>query len=329
MRDDSLDGFKGYMKKATNNWTTLVDSEDIYLRRTGITHLYLAKNKITSDVFHLLIHLANNRLQVLDVGSLLVKRKQLWTFPQMPDARLFYFANCVTYGVVNCAKYFHHRNTRASRIEKLRIHHSFVTCVPTLVRSALKDGYLLDRLQEAEKPYDGDLAKVLDAGFEPQNNNGLRELTLTDIPTCSFGAILNSLINFLELCQKQEALCEEAKNRPEMQGRRAPPLLPGLRVLTLEFLHPDPATVTETTPSPSDRDIFLPSSLGDFSFFMEPPAYRPIERELAALDVKGKGKEVEAGGPKDVIAELRKVRANLHLPQWGGKLVVVRPKREQ
>lgn len=319
LRDDTLDGFALHLQNATNGWTGEIKADDIYLRRTGITHLYLSNNDFTSDAIHYLFQIENNHLQVLDISSLQIKpQNRIRVFDsKLPNPRLLFHKDCVPYGVINCTSYFSRYSATGSRVESLRIHHSFVTRIPTLVKDSLKDGFLLDRLEEAETPtpqYIIDMAEEFQEGFEPGYNNGLRELSLTDIPTMSYGPTISALIALIEQCQRQEDGLNQARAKTH---RRSPPVMPGLRVLTLEFIKP----------------MNLPEDQGDFSFFASgsgssdppalavpavsanPPSYDSIEKELAGLTLNKEG-------PADVITALKEFRRS-HLPKWGGKLVIV------
>jgi hypothetical protein len=365
MRNDTVDGFSEYLRANGNMETDpfhAIPKDDIYLRPTGLTHLYLSNNKFTCMALNKLLRIENSRLQVLDIGSLQVPPND----PYFNSLRLPY---STSFAVTNTAKYF--ALSTGIRVEKLRIHHSFVTLAPTVVPSSLQEGYRLDILRSAETLFELE-ARKWGKAFRPQDNYCIRELTLTDIPTMSYGPTIRRLINFLMLCYEQEVNINRARRSPQQKHYRAAPLLSGLRVLRLEFLQPRPESavgsgsgIGGSIPCDADMDAYIASSKGDFSFFAEEKKASSIgmynrdivsqpqfqltptntgESEQSVGVEKEKGKWVwqRAGDEsekvqlqdrgsleeevlKDVIEELKKFRRIR--PRWGGELQILRPKR--
>lgn len=168
--------------------------------------------------------------------------------------------------------------------------------------------------------------------FSPLDNFRLRELTLTGMPTKSFGPILCRLREFLALCAKQERILAAA--RAGVTHRRSPEVLSGLRVLRLEFV--DVAVERggvavggfASVSGDRDADVFLEESRGDFSFFDEAPS---VASPVAALEASRRRVLEEAArvrGPclVDVVAGLKEFRDTAVL-RWGGWLELVFPGR--
>lgn len=333
MRDDSLDGFAKYVEANGDMETNprhALPVDDIYTRSTGLTHLYLSRNKLTSAVLPLSFNLQNRRLQTLDLGSPHAT-SSLPVSQRLPHSTSF--------AVPNHAHLF----TRAagSRIQTLHIHHSLVTLVPTIVPSSLHQGYLPERLAHAERMSELE-PRTWGEPFRPQDNYRVSELTLTDIPTRSYGTIIKRLTVFLQLCYDQETALDHARRNPAQNHYRAPPLLPGLRVLRLEFLPAAPsagggfvaAGLAASVSGDTDAETASASAVGDFSFFAEERLRVGLNALVGKGDVqKGdarsvKGVEGESEverEPRDVIEELKKFRQVR--PRWSGKLEIVRSRQ--
>jgi hypothetical protein len=316
-------------------------SNDDLTKRTGITHLYISDNSFTSSTIHgFLQHI--NGLQVLDIGSI------VRTFGQAPPAtRLL----CLD----DLNPYFHHNHL--SRLEVLRIHHSLVTCTPTIATTS-GTAYSPQHLELSDEI--GRNQSLSRKPFTPLSNYRLRHLTLTSVPTKSRSFLITNLISFLRDCATQERTLAAATH--PSHSRRAPQLLSGLQTLRLEFLPVEEGAAAEVSVS-GDRDAetFLEESRADFSFFDRPPNTTPFAargREEGEVEVEdqrpstssssssrmpqwvekivkrpgslGKWKEkevVEKGAVLDVAEELRKWRAGVgEEERWGGKLELVVPK---
>jgi len=242
MREDSLEPFKNYLLMNGNlqaDPRRALPKDDIYMRATGLTHLYLSINKFSDSVLRELLQSNNNRLQALDIGSTIVPKLSMYlNSPCLPSST-------VVFAAPDCAKYL--KRATGTRIQKLRIHHSFVTLVPTVanMRNSLQGGYHSDLVMEAEKLSElahDDTTPGFNWGepFQPQDNYGITHLTLTDIPTISHGPVIARLVALLSSCAEQESILANARKQPAQKRYRAPPLLNGLRVLRFEFLCPMP-----------------------------------------------------------------------------------------
>jgi hypothetical protein len=314
VRPDTTDSFISYMKRYADfsiPSSLVLPERDPMRKSTGLTHLYLESNRFTSKGIHKLLS-CTNRLQVLDIGTVKANPNLEYQLP-----------HTTPYAQPNTAPLLDRQT--GSRMEKLRIHHSLVTCIPTIVQGRLEMGYTPQHLHKAERF--GDL-EFQSAAFNPLSNYRLSFLTLTDIPLKSTGPIITRLITFLRLCARQEAILLSAFLSTPPKTRHSPRLLTGLRKLRLEFIH-ERSGMDEVGPSVSgdqDADEFQAQSQGDFSFFAdEKIPTSPISRR-SSIWGPGSGKSSLAEGveTKDVCEELKIFRQR-EQPRWGGALELVVP----
>jgi hypothetical protein len=272
----------------------LLDLRDPLLRQTGLTHLYVSDNKLTSrGVKSLLTH--TNRLQVLDVGSVEAQSSSI--------SSRFYVPYTTPYAQHNSGSVYGLCREARSQMAVLRIHHSIVTCVPTLINAGTRiPSYNLPLVQQAEIFGVEEMARMKSkkqSPFSPLQNYRVTELTLTGIPMKSYGLTIQRLLDFLHDCWVQEKAINDAK-RNTKGNHRTPPLLPGLRVLRLEFLPQDNNPQSPTGGSVSgdrDADIFLASSEGDFSFFSDPNTMSSVSRRGSTISTVGSGGTVTGPTP--------------------------------
>ena len=310
-RPDTVDSVRCYMKRygdLSSSSSMMLAEGDAMLQNTGLTHLYLSSNKFTARGTRNIL-LSTNRLQVLDVGSV--------------KMHIYPIQNTTQYAQPHTAHLLDRRT--GTRIDDLRIHHSLVTCIPTVVQGSLHEGFMPKHLPKAEK------FKISDFGsdaFNPLMNYRLTSLTLTDIPVKSTGTTITRLITFLRACARQEAiLLSAATSGP--RTRHSPRLLPGLRKLRLEFLYEKPGA-DEIGPSVSgdqDADVFQAQSQGDFSFFADEKISSPVTSSRRGSVMSSKSSIVEGVELKDVVEELKIFRRNEEMPRWTGKLELVVPTR--
>jgi hypothetical protein len=298
LRPDSSDKFMEYIENhstfpAIND--QVLDDHDPLLRRTGLTQLYISNNKLTSHGVKKFLTKAN-RLQVLDVGSV----ETVWE----SGLRSNYGPGTVAYQQPNTV--FAISRDACSRMENLRIHHSLVTCVSTVVRiGSPSKCFTLELLERAEKEglkRVGDLSRFPERYkvFSPLENHRISKLTLTDLPTKSFGLTIKRLIEFLEDCRIQEERLNQARYFTK-KSRRAPQLLPGLRILRLEFIPEDTRPQSPdwggSVSGDRDADNFLASSEGDFSFFDDPKTMSSVSRRGSVTRITTGSKIVELAMP--------------------------------
>ena len=308
LRPDTLDGLLLYMKEQANlvnPSSEITDGNNIIVRPTGLTHLYLANNQFSSKgITRLLEH--TNRLQVLDVGSPL----HLVNSPVPRSIGL---------GVVDVAKFLMRSN--GSRMESLRIHHSFVTAIPTVIRGRLSPGWLPEALHKAENlTSDPDITHPV---FHPDFNHRLSSLILTDIPTKSYGPTIHRLTAFISECAAQEQALIAA--RTTIPHRHAPLLLPGIRLLRLQFLSEEVRDSTgQSFSGDRDADTFHQEGSDDFSFFDDGGQIGDgSSRSPTTLSRSSTVSSLPyPSDTQDVVEELRRYRA-VAVPRWGGRLEIV------
>jgi hypothetical protein len=290
-----------------------LDPNDVLLRETGLTHLYLSENpKYTGSGINSLIS-STNRLQVLDVGSIRRSAAGL--------GNSIYVCHLDTPRLL-------HTIDSGTRLEILRIHHSIVTYTPTYATydSNSSERFASDKLQQAEDEGSRAVTQFHTPRFDPCSNFRLQKLTLTGLPTKSYGFIITQLKLFLSQCAKQESILQRARLRPH--NRRSAPLLPGLRALRLEFTPiSDESNSRISVSGHEDADSFLAESAQDFSFFDKPEPVMEVKETAEAAAVrreKGMQKEVAEKRLLDVVEELKEFRKTTK-EKWTGKLELVFP----
>ena len=317
LRSDTKDDFLQHMGTGPQ---ARVDIEPL-LKQTGLTHLYISGNKITSAGVRQLLS-KTNRLNVLDVGS--VRDTKDTQFKSRRAISWDQVRSPSSLGIAN-----------SYNLKSLRIHHSIVTCMPTItVASASNEGariptrYSLQNLLAAEGIGHARI-KGGTSTFTPMKNCILETLTLTGIPTKSYGHLVEKLIAFLVACRKQE---QELADARVTTHRRAPPVLPGLKTLRLEFLAPDSVDPTHrgSVSGDPDAEVFSEASKEDFSFFPDEaerpatPVRRPTLSDVGNSDV---GPAPAARDPPllDVLEELKRARREAGENKWGGNLEIILP----
>ncbi|KIM96461.1 hypothetical protein OIDMADRAFT_20811 [Oidiodendron maius Zn] len=157
----------------------------------------------------------------------------------------------------------------------------------------------------------------------------IESLTLTGIPTKSYGYLIEKLIEFLDACRMQE---EELSNARVTTHRRAPQVLPGLKTLRLEFLPPDTLESTRSAARGSisgdaDAEAFSAASNEDFSFFSEdikPPIRRLTLGSRGNSDVE-QSTDTKEKPLRDVVEELKRARREAGGNKWRGDLELLLP----
>jgi hypothetical protein len=323
LRSDTKDDFIEHLKTNPN---TNLDIDPLE-RRTGLTHLYLSGNKLSSAGVRKLLT-QTNRLNVLDVGSV-----RDMTEMQFKVGRATSWDQTKSVSGIKISSNYN--------IKSLRIHHSLVTCMPTAMAGSASNenantptSFSIRHLLAAESI---GRARVENnyAAFRPIDNSLMETLELTGVPTKSYGFLIDRLVAFLEACRKQEV---ELSGARVTTHRRAPEVLPGLKTLRLEFIPPN--DLESTAPShrgsvsgDSDADAFSAASNKDFSFFSDADE---LERPLQRLDADSRSSTgfrdmplSEAGPLKDVVEELKKARREAGENKWGGNLEIMLPQSTQ
>lgn len=198
--------------------------------RAGLTHLHLNDLNVPSrDVEKLLMHHCgslehfecNRGLVVYDYGT-----KGLPKTPWLSTSH-------VLYGFPGASYLF--RPVFQSNLRVLKIHHSLVTNVPTLVSNG---ACALENLWLAETYLRERMDLAYPQTYVPDMNPRLHSLILSKVPRLSTGVVIERLVDFLKLAAVQEQSIEQT--RRAITHHRAATVLRGLRHIRLEF-DPDPA----------------------------------------------------------------------------------------
>ncbi|KAH8819201.1 hypothetical protein F5884DRAFT_6322 [Xylogone sp. PMI_703] len=311
LRPDDIDGSIAYLHDTDLSIGSWHLRED-YLTVTGLTHLYLSGNKLSSQGISNFL-LRTNRLQTLDTGSV---RTNLFS-PNNPYLKYVYgqpkFVDVI-------------QRSHARRLEMLRIHHCVITGIPSVRKagSVTTDLKFLAKEEELRSRQQNDDWKP----FLPDIMPSLRVLTLVDVPRKSTGFLIDRLIEFITACAIQEKKIAEA--RDACRHHRSPRLLTGLRQLCLEFEATTPPQ-SPTGPSVSgdpDADEFMAQSSSDFTFF---EGEQPSSTRTPALSHMDSGQSLslsrtgtlEPAEFMDVAQALKDFRGRKEEPWWGGKLSLV------
>lgn len=325
LRPDSAEEFMRYIEAHTNE-TGELDDDQPMLKATGLTHLYMENNKLTSNGAQRLLK-EQNRLQHLEIGSvrsLSSERNQKLVRYNQPATPI------------------------PKKIQQLKVHHSFITNVPTFCQGRIEEGYVYQQNYNEEQNQEIE-------SYGPLQNFTLSHLTLSGIPTTSTPHLTQRLTTLLRKLAKQQSTLLSATRELRKAGanHRRPRLLSGLTTLRLEFIHPARTSALDrsltgdaSTSIDSDTANFHEESANDFSFFdFDSPVQSPISRTTTGTSFasrtrsstvdNGKGKSGESGKGKDrekddeildVIEELKKFRKT-EIPRWEGKLEIVVPPR--
>lgn len=281
--------------------------QDDLLEFTGITHLWLSKNKLTAKgVWYLLS--STNRLQLLDVGSVRTTLVPIGTGVGAPDI----FAQEFTTDAL--------RLDACPRLEELRIHHSIITQFPSVISRSnsyniheiSSNARITQACHSAMKQQNGHML----APFDANQNTKLRVLTLTSIPRRGTPALFQALRFFIVRLAAQETNVAEIRYSIGAH-RRSPELLTGLRKLRLEFLPEDSAARARASSSVTgdrDAEVYYERMRLDFAGlnFNELRAPTPEQREA-----------VGTVPTVDIIEELKAWR-EIEVRRWLGNLEIIK-----
>jgi len=221
-------------------------------RAAGLTHLHLNQNNITSSGLDRLLRLSQGHLEHLECDSVLFQ-SDLANLPHwLPRSTQ-------VHGLLGVSHLF--RPVMSSNLRSLRVHHSLVTLVPTLLA---QDVSTMTRLWLSEEFLYPSAEMTHPQAFIPDMNPRVQILSLTNLPRYSTGPLIDRLIAFLKLAWQQE---EDIKRVP-VSSRRSPPTLRGLRHIRLEF-EPDPSEELEDLAGTEEFDAgeIMNSATDTFSFF--------------------------------------------------------------
>ncbi|KAI1374756.1 hypothetical protein F4677DRAFT_455234 [Hypoxylon crocopeplum] len=188
----------------------------------GITYLYLNGNKFTTSGIERLIRTSRGRLEHFECDSPLCTPAHVYSGPHLKGLKII--------GFPGSASLF--RPVISSAIRSLRVHHSLVTQVPSVSIDGLSSA---SALRLAEEHIFHNIRRVYPLALVPDTNPRITSLTLTKLPACSTGPVIEQLIQFLDLASAQQKAIRDA--RTLFRGRGSS-VLRGLRHIRLE-LEPD------------------------------------------------------------------------------------------
>jgi hypothetical protein len=268
--DDVVQCLQRYEKmKSLRSHNTLLE-EDPMVHTTGLTHLRLADNKLTSDALQTLL-MSTNRLQLLDFGGAPQGRHRLGA--KNPNLRPICQPDTVKLLCPGVSQ----------RLQSLRVHHSIITHTPTLLtigEYVVSEGI---RMRLSERDYAEEEMIYWPRHWNPNSNPRIETLILTDVPRWSEGLVIKRFIQVLRVAAIQESLISKATLE---STRRSWRMLPGLRLLRLELV---PLTRKQEAASPSvsgnsDADVFARESANDFSFFDQVSEKSNAEKDFSFFE---------------------------------------------
>jgi hypothetical protein len=278
LRADNVDGVFSHLLENEHmkfirgpHW--LPPAGDSIMQQTGLTHLYLSNNRLTSYALEVLLS-GTNRLQLLDFGSAEQPRHQVGSK----------YKSVLAYNQADTLKLL--KPSISQRLESLRVHHSVVTQTPTLF--AIGEFYLSEEravfLAEEEFATKNVLFSP-PSDFLPELNPRIKSLTLTHVPRKSLGLVIDRLVKLISLAAMQEVIIAGAS---PADPRRGAQMLPGLRYLCLEFAPPakvlKPSKDGPSVSGDVDADTFMAESGKDFSFFDETQSPQSATKDFSFFD---------------------------------------------
>lgn len=233
----------------------------------GLTHLYMNGNCFTVSGIEKLIRISPGTLEHFECDYPLCLRNR-------PDEENQERARSIRgYGYINSFHLF--RPVFSSNLKSLRVHHSFITRVPTLDVDIVS---MASTLRLAEVKIYGNVQRAFPQSFMPSHNPRLRKLVLTNIPARSSGPVIDQVVRFLRLLAQQQRQVKEAQAGLHSRG---PSSLPGLQVLGLE-VEPDFSEDYSYTASRNDVD---------FDALLDPTADDEAEDNYWGITSRGNTKQ--------------------------------------
>ncbi|RYP68153.1 hypothetical protein DL770_008488 [Monosporascus sp. CRB-9-2] len=190
-------------------------------------------------------------------------------------------------GLIGSAYLF--RPAISSNLRSLRVHHSLVTQVPTLIAEGLP---VAAARRLAESVFYRNIRRAYPQAFTPDMNPRLSSLTLTNIPSRSIGPVVEQLLLFLKLMSAQQKAIKDA--RAIFSGHRQP-LLSGLRYLRLE-MEPEFSDNLSDPSSRGEVDFDALLDPGNESFNDETLSF--FEEESGGVTSRKRSGLPMYGGPK-------------------------------
>ena len=216
---------------------------------SGLSHLYVNQNRLTSSGIGKLLRASLGRLVHFECDFCLHTPpfSQHDRFKKVPQV----------IGLIGSAHLL--RPVISSNLQSVRVHHSLITQVPTLVAEGLP---VAAARRLTEDAFHRNIRRAYPQAFEPDMNPRLISLTLTNIPCRSLGPVIERIKQFLVLLSNQQAGIRRARSA---FGSHRQAMLSGLRHLRFE-LEPDfTEDFSDTAPAGDvDFDSLLDSGNDDF-----------------------------------------------------------------
>ncbi|EPE07622.1 leucine rich repeat domain containing protein [Ophiostoma piceae UAMH 11346] len=248
------------------NWHDARDT-DICKLPSSLTHLHLSGNpSFTAEGVETVFRRSRGHIRHFDCASPAIPTYHAQPRNSKPSLKV---KQLKLAGILGRSHVF--RPVFASNLQSLRIHHSLVTHIPTLL-DADPARSPLTALQYAETVLRERAELAYPLNFVPDLNPRLQSLTLTRLPRVSSGPLIGSLIQlFISASDQETAIRHTAASL----SRRSPTMLRGLRHIRLEF-DPWPRRSDDHDAASAldslDAGALLDSGADDFSFFKNPVA---------------------------------------------------------
>lgn len=296
---------------------------------TGMRQMYMSGNDIGFQILGLML-LGRSSMQTFDYDGPPVdfEGDSWWraTLSHLQDSEQTLNRSPIPAAVAICS-YQH-----APKLERLKIHHSFVTYFP---RTQEHNSRRYDKIPAQERGVvaaPNEMWRLL-----PEVNNNLQYLELVGVPAWGSSELLETLIHFLKRAAGQENELRQYR-LANPASRRSPRVLPGLKELKIRLTDKLEENLISATED-QDAERFIRESENDFSFFEDERGRgrRSIhdeeleKRRNERVDIRAGIAEYRRRTRADLAETVEKhgehawQYADLNFPHWGGILTVVRP----
>lgn len=318
---DDLDDFIAYVRDHGNLDT---------VPNTEMRQMYMSGNEIGFQILGMML-LARSSMQTFDYDGPPVdfEGDSWWraTSIHLQDSEQTLDRSPIPAAVALCS-YQH-----APKLERLTIHHSFVTYSPRTQEQNIRRYDMIPAQERGVVATPNEMWRFL-----PEVNNNLQYLELLGVPAWGSPELLQALIVFLKGAAKQENRLRQYR-LANPASRRSPRVLAGLKKLKIRLtnkLEEDLISATEDL----DAERFMRESENDFSFFEDERGRgrrttqdEEVERQRRErVDIRAGIAEYRRKTREDLAETVEKYGAehawkyaDLNFPHWGGILTVVRP----
>ncbi|KAL7931683.1 hypothetical protein V8C35DRAFT_309253 [Trichoderma chlorosporum] len=266
VRPDSLSGVLSLLSRDCGNAALGHLPQSI-----GLTHLHLSGNDLSAVGIEMLLRRTNGQIELFDCDSMTL-------YPPPPRSisrdgythficrdKIHASDSVKMYGFSGLSQVF--RPVWCSNLRSLRIHHSFVTNIPSLETPEFDD---IERIFAAEKCLLPWLDWAYSFAFLPDMNPRLQSLTLTCVPRQSYGPLVHKLTFFLRLLGLQEQVLSIMNEAEASNPGRPVRLVSGLRHLTLEIGPREVESEESDISLELDAEKLMTTGETPFSFFNSP-----------------------------------------------------------